>query len=353
MKINNDNLMRLLASDVEPKISIILPIRPETPQIEENILNYKNLLKDVKKDLELNYPRRQWDQAIERLENLLLDRQLFSTSKKALIIFANNEAMEISRMEHQVLPKAHVGTTFLVQDLLLPEESGADPEYLINLSRDRINVFNMDSLKEVELEGVHSNFADYYPDFDANANLNSGSYGGKNAIYHGHRTKSEEQQKDQLIYYQYLDRKLGSMYQREGTTFLLTGLPEVLDVYLNNYGNSKYIDGVIHSSILNLSHREMLEKVNEYKNFETVALIEKIKHDLHRADNQERLISDLDTINFALMNRDIKSLISFNDGTSYSVEHNKMLVQSILNKTNSQVVYSQDATVPSMSAIVY
>lgn len=353
MKLNNDNLMRLLASNVEPKISIILPIHPETPQIEENMLNYKNLLKDVKKDLELNYPRRQWDQAVEGLENLLLDRQLFSTSKRALIIFSNNESMEISRMEHQVLPKAHVGTTFLVQDLLLPEENGSDPDYLVNISRDRINVYDMDNLKEVELEGVHSNFADYYPDFDANANVNVGSYGGENANYHGHRSKSEEQQKDQLIYYLYLDRKLNSMHQRKGTTFLVTGLPEVLDVYLNNYGNSKYIGGVIHNSMLNLSHKEMLEQINEYKNFETVALVEKIKHDLHRADNQERLINDLDTISFALNNRDIKELISFNDGNSYSVEHNKMLVQSILNKINSQVIYSKDAAVPSMSAIVY
>lgn len=352
MKLYNDNLMKLLSSDIEPKISIILPIHPETPQIEENILTYKNLLKDVKKDLELNYPRREWDMAVKRLDDLLLDRQLFSTSKRALIIFANNEAVEINQMEHQVLPKAHVGTTFLVQDLLLPEENIDRPDYLVNISRDRINAFDINTLKEIELEGIHGNFADYYPDFDANSNLNSGSYGGENVSYHGHRTKTEEQQKDQLIYYQYLDRKLSSKYQHEGMTFLLTGLPEVLDIYLNNYGNRNYISGVIHSSILNLSHREILEKVNEYKNFETVAMIEKTKHDLHRADSQERLIEDLSTINFALNNRNVETLVSFNDGNSYSVEHNKMLVQSILNKTDSQVIYSQDSVVPSISAIV-
>lgn len=349
MRIKDD---KLLSSKTEPKISIILPVKPETPQIEENILNYKNLLKDVLKDLELNYSRRFWDMAAKNLNCLLLDRQLFSTAKNSLLIFANNEQMEVCELQHKVMPKAHVGTTFLVQDLLLPEENLTKPDYLVNISRDRINVFDIDSLKEVELEGIHARFADYYPDFDAESNVNVGSYGGKNPNFHGHRAKAEEQQKDQTIYYQYLDRALNSLYAKRGYSFILTGLPEVLDVYLN-MGNRKYVDGVIHASILNLNHQELLEKVSEYKNFESLALTEKIKHDLHRADNQERLLHDLDMINFALDNRDVRELVSCNDGLSYSVEHNKMMVESLLKRINCRVLYSEEAVVPQMRAIVY
>lgn len=349
MRIKDD---KLLSSKTEPKISIILPVKPETPQIEENILNYKNLLKDVLKDLELNYSRRFWDMAAKNLNCLLLDRQLFSTAKNSLLIFANNEQMEVCELQHKVMPKAHVGTTFLVQDLLLPEENLTKPDYLVNISRDRINVFDIDSLKEVELEGIHARFADYYPDFDAESNVNVGSYGGKNPNFHGHRAKAEEQQKDQTIYYQYLNRALNSLYAKRGYSFILTGLPEVLDVYLN-MGNRKYVDGVIHASILNLNHQELLEKVSEYKNFESLALTEKIKHDLHRADNQERLLHDLDMINFALENRDVRELVSCNDGLSYSVEHNKMMVESLLKRINCRVLYSEEAVVPQMRAIVY
>lgn len=352
MRIKDDKLLKLLSSKTEPKISIILPVKPETPQIEENILNYKNLLKDVLKDLELNYPRRLWDMAAKNLNSLLLDRQLFSTAKNSLLIFANNEQMEVCELQHKVMPKAHVGTTFLVQDLLLPEENLTKPDYLVNISRDRINVFDIDSLKEVELEGIHARFADYYPDFDAESNVNVGSYGGKNPNFHGHRAKAEEQQKDQTIYYQYLDRALNSLHAKKGYSFILTGLPEVLDVYLN-MGNRKYVDGVIHASILNLNHQELLEKVSEYKNFESLALTEKIKHDLHRADNQERLLHDLDMINFALENRDVRELVSCNDGLSYSVEHNKMMVESLLKRINCRVLYSEEAVVPQMRAIVY
>ena len=352
MRIKDDKLLKLLSSKTEPKISIILPVKPETPQIEENILNYKNLLKDVLKDLELNYSRRFWDMAAKNLNCLLLDRQLFSTAKNSLLIFANNEQMEVCELQHKVMPKAHVGTTFLVQDLLLPEENLTKPDYLVNISRDRINVFDIDSLKEVELEGIHARFADYYPDFDAESNVNVGSYGGKNPNFHGHRAKAEEQQKDQTIYYQYLNRALNSLYAKRGYSFILTGLPEVLDVYLN-MGNRKYVDGVIHASILNLNHQELLEKVSEYKNFESLALTEKIKHDLHRADNQERLLHDLDMINFALENRDVRELVSCNDGLSYSVEHNKMMVESLLKRINCRVLYSEEAVVPQMRAIVY
>ncbi|WP_119327289.1 hypothetical protein [Companilactobacillus musae] len=354
MKLKNDNLMKLLTSDLEPKISIILPIHPETPQAESNLLTYKNLLKDVKKDLEYNYPRRDWNHAVEKLDALTLDRKLWNNAKKALLIFANNESMEICEMEHTVLAKEHVGSTFLVQDLLLPEENMQRPDYLLNISRDRINIFDIDSLKEVELAGMYTKFSDYYSDFDANSNLNSGSYGGLNATYHGHRSKAEEQQKDQTIYYQYLDKKLSELHHELGYTFVLTGLPETLDVYLNSYENSSYIGGIIRGSIANLTHAELSERVNEFFAFERAAGIEKVKHDVQVASQKNRVVNDLNIIDFALNNRDVKSLVSFNDGSSYSVEHNKLLIKSLMNKINCRVLYTQDDNrYPSMNAILY
>jgi len=354
MKSQNDNLMNLLTSDMEPKISIILPIHPETPQAENNLLSYKNLLKDVKKDLEYNYPRREWNNAVKNLEALILDRKLWNSSHKALLIFANNTNMEVSEMDHTVLAKEHVGNTFLIQDLLLPEENVEKPDYLLNISRDRVNVYNINSLKPVELEGLYTKFSDYYSDFDANSNVNSGSYGGLTATYHGHRTKSEEQQKDQTIYYQYLDKELTKLYQTQGATFVMAGLPEVLDVYLNSYENSPYIGGIIRGSVMNLSQAELAERVNDYFAFERVAEVEQVKNNLQAAEQNNRVINDLSTIDTALNNRDVKSLVSFNDGSSYSVEHNKLLIKSLINKIHCRVVYTPgDVRYPSMNAILY
>lgn len=354
MKLINDNLMKLLTSDIEPKISIILPIHPETPQAESNLLTYKNLLKDVKKDLEYNYPRRDWNNVIEKLNALTLDRKLWNNPKKALLIFANNQDMEICEMEHTVLAKEHVGSTFLVQDLLLPEENIERPDYLVNLSRDRINVFDLDNFKEIQIKGLHTKFSDYYSDFDNNSNLNSGSYGGLTATYHGHRSKSEEQQKDQTIYYQYLNNALSRLNRAQGYTFVLAGLPETLDVYLNSYGNSRYIGGVIHGSMMNLSSIELAERLNEYFAFERVAGVQKVKAEVSSASQQKRVINDLNIIDFALNNRDVKTLVSFNDGSSYSVEHNKLLIKSLMNKINCRVVYTKDDnSYPSMNAILY
>ena len=354
MKLKNDNLMRLLASDMEPKISIILPIHPETPQAESNLLAYKNLLKDVKKDLEYNYPRREWSNAVDNLDSLILDRKLWNNAQKALLIFANNETIEICEMEHTVLAKEHVGSTFLVQDLLLPEENIQRPDYLLNLSRDRVNVFDINSLKEIELEGLHQKFSDYYSDFDANSNLNSGSYGGMTATYHGHRAKAEEQQKDQTIYYQYLDRELTKIHRIHGYTFVFAGLPEMFDTYLNSYESSSYIGGIIRGSMMNLSHNELSKRINEYFAFERTADIERVKHDVKMAQKNQRVVNDLNIINFALDNRDVKSLVSFNDGSSYSVDHNKLLIKSLINKIHCRVVYTpNDSRYPSMNAIVY
>ena len=335
MKLKNDNLMKLLTSDNEPKISIILPIHPETPQAETNLLAYKNLLKDVKKDLELNYPRREWNNAVKNLESLILDRKLWNSDKRALLIFVNNENMEIRAMEHTVLAKEHVGNTFLIQDLLLPEENVKRPDYLLNISRDRINVIDIDSLKEVELPDLHTRFSDYYSDFDANSNVNSGSYGGLTATYHGHRTKSEEQQKDQSIYYQYLDK-------------------ELTNVYLKSYKNSPYIGGIMHGSVMNLSRAELAERVNDYFAFERIAEVEQVKNNVKAAGEKNRVINDLSIIDLALNNRDVKSLVSFNDGSSYSVEHNKLLIKSLINKINCRVLYTPgDNSYPSMNAILY
>lgn len=352
--MKDKKLMNLLASSLEPKISIILPIHPETPQIEDNILTYKNLLKDTKKDLELNYPRREWNQAVEKLEALLMDRTLWNNSKKALLIFANNEDMIIKEMEHTVLAKQHVGNTYLVQDLLLPEENTTAPQYLINLSRDRINIFDMNTLKEVKIDGLYTRFSDYYADFDANSNLNSRTIGRMNTAYHGHRAKSEEQQKDQAIYYRYLDRELNDLHKSRGMGFIISGLPEVLDVYLSSYGGRDYLEGVLRSSILNMSKKELADKIKELYSFERLANIEKVKQDVEIAEGKNRILRDLDRIDLALTTKNVKSLISFNDGRSYSVEHNKLLLKSLLNKVYCRVLYTPgDRSVPSMNAILY
>jgi len=353
MKLENKHLLKLLASDVEPKISIILPIHPETPQVENNILTYKNLLKDVKKDLELNYHRREWEETIEKLKALILDRTLWNNAKQSLLIFANSEGMEICEVKHEVAAKEHVGSTFLVQDLLLPEENFEKANYIINISRDRINVFDSQTLQEVKLEGVHQRFSDYYSDFDANSNLNSGAYGGMSPTYHGHRSKSEEQQKDQSIYYQYLDNELTLLKRGMGYTFVIAGLPEVLDVYLKSYENRAYINGVIHGSILNLSHKELSERISEFCSFEKIAQVDKIKRAVEKADAENRVINDMDTINFALINHDVRSIVSFSDVDSYSIEHNKLMIQSLIHKISCRVLYTTSNGLPSMNAILY
>jgi len=354
MKLKNQTeLLKLLSSDVEPKVSIILPINPETPQVENNILTYKNLLKDVKQDLELNYPRRDWVKAVDMLESLILDRQIWVNSKQALIIFANNEALEVSFVDHPVLAKGHVGSTFIVQDLLFSEEDIHKPDYLLNISRDRINVFELDSLEEVKIASIENRFSDHYSDFDDNSNLNSSSR-GTNALYYGHRARSEEQQKDQNIYYQYLDKELGKFHSKEGDTFIVSGLPENLDVYLNSYESRNYISGIMHGSLANLSYSEMSARLQEFYSFERIAEAEQLMHEIHVADQQNRVINDLETIEFALNNEGVKELISFADGRSYSVEHNKLLIKSLKNKINSHVVYTPDSRkYPSMNAILY
>jgi len=257
-------------------------------------------------------------------------------------------------MEHTVLAKQHVGSTFLVQDLLLPEENEDRPNFLINLSRDRINIFDVYSFREVKIDGLYNRFSDYYEDFDANSNLNSVSRGGLNAGFHGHRSKSEEQQKDQAIYYQYLNRELTEIHNRKGYSFVLAGLPEALDVYLNKYHDKGYIHGIMYESLLNLSHQELSERVDGYRQIERIADIQRIKHDVEEAKQQNHLLDNLSRIEAAIRDRDVKSLISFNDGNSYSIDHNKLLIQSLLNRIHCRVLYSpEDQNYPSMNAIVY
>ncbi|WP_125587914.1 baeRF8 domain-containing protein [Companilactobacillus jidongensis] len=355
MKITiQKELLQLLSSNVEPKISIILPIHPETPQIENNILTYKNLLKDVKKDLELNYPRRDWSEIVAKLDNLILDRGLWNSASRSLLIFGNNENLQICELNHDVQPKAHVGSTFLIQDLFSQEELADKPQYIINLSRDRINIIDIASLKAIEFAEIHANFSDYYSDFDANSNLNSGSYGGLNGSYHGHRTKSEEQQKDQLIYYRYLDRELSKMHKEQGFNFIIAGLPEVLDNYLNNYGNADYIYDVIHGSVINLSQRDLANKIQKIFQDQKMITTQTLMKEYNQAHRQDKVLNDVDSISHALNNERVKSLISFNNGDSYSVDQNKLMLQATLNKIHCRVLETPEKSdLPTISAIVY
>jgi len=110
----------------------------------------------------------------------------------------------------------------------------------------------------------------------------------------------------------------------------------------------------MHGSLANLSYSEMSARLQEFYSFERIAEAEQLMHEIHVADQQNRVINDLETIEFALNNEGVKELISFADGRSYSVEHNKLLIKSLKNKINSHVVYTPDSRkYPSMNAILY
>ena len=79
-----------------------------------------------------------------------------------------------------------------------------------------------------------------------------------------------------------------------------------------------------------------------------------MKQSILSAHKRNQVLNDLKIIEFAINNRDVKSVVSFSDGKSYSIAHNKLLIKSLLNKIHCRVIYTPHINrYHGMNAILY
>ena len=89
-QITTNRLKHLLNAHEAPCISLYQPTHRRAPGNEQDIIRYRNLLKEMDKSLREKYPVRQVREIMEKFQPLITDIHFWNQRTEGLAIFCSN-----------------------------------------------------------------------------------------------------------------------------------------------------------------------------------------------------------------------------------------------------------------------
>lgn len=340
MKKEMKALLNTLLSEApsETKITIVFPGARQISDIEKSRINYRNLLKSLEKELLQRFPRRVWEYTLKKLRQYEPDNAFYQVPGKGIVVFANNGQCFITHVNHEVSDYVYVGDEFLLKELFVVDEIVERPQYLIEISTDRLFCLSLHDLEETTIEGIHPTLPDYFGDFDVNSNLNVGSYGGLVGTHHGHHTKDVEQEREQVIYYSYLNEKMTEYYKNSNMRVIISGVQAVVTKFLRVAKNTDYIFEVLQTPISGLSKKTLEETIEKIFSEKKAVLFEEIAEEIEQSKRNNKCVNALQDIQLLLAEGQVRKLIVAERSDGYSIENNRLMKSALENGVVSVVL---------------
>lgn len=241
----SDALMAELLKAQPPRVSIFIPTHRAFPDNKQDPINYKNKLQEVETLLDAKYPRREWQDTFTALQGLLDDDDFWNHTTEGLAVLAGGGRVATFMLDAPVGPLHYVGKHYHLPPIY-PMLQSIGQAYLTDISRDRFSIFQVsrEGLEQVELPEVKASFPELFDDFDANSNLNVGSYSGIAGTHHGHRARAEEVAKDREKYFRYLDGAFTKLHRDTGLPMILVGTESNVNEYQQLAKGNFYLDPI-------------------------------------------------------------------------------------------------------------
>lgn len=228
MKINITNAFppKILENESEIKISLYMPTHRTSPDNNQDVVRFKNMLSTLDKQLKGSKHR---DIIFKKLETLAKDIGFWIYNLDGLVILMSENEMEIYRLPRTVKEYVFVGDSFYLKPLIMNYQS--DHQYFaLGLARDHFKLFkgNRYGFMEVALpEDDDVTLKEVLGDQVDGRTLNFGGYGGRDTMYHGHNARSEEIKVDTERYFRFVDKYISDNYtSKYKIPLILVSLPE-------------------------------------------------------------------------------------------------------------------------------
>ena len=221
------------AEAVEPPcLSLYQPTYRHHPEIQQNPIRFRNLVKVLETSLMEKYAIQDIRALLEPFHRLADDFAFWTHQRDGLAVLATSSLFRVYRLQRRVPELAIVADSFHTKPLLRILQS-ADHFQILALGRAQMRLFegNRDSVDEVELpDGVPARITDVTGDrqpkeSDVAVTVSAGASGGA-PIYQGGGAK-DESRADTERFFRAVDRAILEHYSRpSGLPLILAALPE-------------------------------------------------------------------------------------------------------------------------------
>lgn len=229
-KIVNDFPNELLKAKEGPFISLYQPTHRHSPENKQDVIRFKNLIKEIEKSLVQKYPKRETKSIIDLYAKLSEDKEFWMHTYDGIgVLYAEGQAI-IYKLNRPIKEFVVVSDNFHIKPLIRNFQS-ADRYHALGLNREGFTLFegNRYGFDEVDLDDDIPNNIREVLEEDFTSSYITGRYGGTRdqGTYHGYSDKKEEIRKDTEKFFRFVDRAVLENYSRPTKLpLVLVALPE-------------------------------------------------------------------------------------------------------------------------------
>src|SRR5438477_11018626 len=133
-------LSDVLRAAESPSVSIYLPTHRSYPDVQQDHIRFKNLVRAVEDGLARAHPGRDVRAVTDQLHRLQDDSDFWASAQDGLAVLASPSRFDVFKLPRTVPERAEVGESFHVKPLLRHVQS-ADRFPVLGVARERVALF--------------------------------------------------------------------------------------------------------------------------------------------------------------------------------------------------------------------
>lgn len=214
-----------------PFISLYQPTHRHHPENQQDPIRFKNLVRQIENSLKKAYPRREFQQVLERFQALAGDSAFWNHTLDGLAILATKDRGVMYKLQRPVREFAVVADSFHVKPLIRIFQS-ADRYQVLGLSRGEFALYegNRYGFAPIELDpDVPRTMEDVLGDELDEKHLGAGTFTGPTGVgaYYGHGARKHAIDKYTDRFFRFVDRFVTDNYSKpSGLPLILVSLDE-------------------------------------------------------------------------------------------------------------------------------
>jgi len=228
-RFDHDQATGVLEACEPPCISLYQPTHRRLPEIPQDTIRFRNLVKELEETLLSQYPKDQVRTLLEPFAALADDHDFWNHNQDGLAVLAAKDLFRVYRMQRPVQERILVADSFYTKPLLRALQM-ADRYQVLAVSRKDVQLFEggVDSLDEVELApGVPRTITEALGEELTEPYTGFRSSGRGTALHHGMGSKADEVDVDAERFFRVVDRAILEHHSRpSGLPLILAALPE-------------------------------------------------------------------------------------------------------------------------------
>jgi hypothetical protein len=236
--LTKNDLKNLLENQKGLCISIFMPTHRSGPETQQNLIRFKNLLREAERRLLATGLRAsELEELLKPAQALLNDRSFWQYQSDGLVIFLSQETFSYYSFPLNFEELIVITDRFHTKPLL-SLFNGDGRFYVLALSQNQVKLFQGTrfSVSELKLKGVPKDIHEAlkYDDSEKQLQFHTRTPGGtgkRAAMFHGHGIGKDDSKENTLRYFRQINKGVYDLLKEETAPLVLAGVDYLFSIY--------------------------------------------------------------------------------------------------------------------------